>query len=151
MLFAAWEAWWPTNVDARALDAFGPPTAGATRSGPDWVSSGSVACLDSCSVLTRSYAVPPAVKVGQVLSEAEVTAHRAGYATPFAVTCMVTVPAESQFMCAVGGQTSSSSVEIEVFGVDRAVVTPHSGAGDGLPPTLGENAVTAVRVGISRR
>lgn len=37
--FAAWEAWWPTNVDARALDAFGPPIAGATRTGPHWVNS----------------------------------------------------------------------------------------------------------------
>ncbi|OJV60923.1 MAG: hypothetical protein BGO38_09360 [Cellulomonas sp. 73-145] len=148
--FAAWEAWWPTNVDARALDAFGPPIAGAVRTGPDWVSSGNIACLDSCSVLTRSFTVPPASTVGQVLSEAETTAHRAGYTIPFGITCMVTVPAESQFMCSVGGQTSASSLEIEVYGVDPTVVTPRSLAGYGLPP-MPNDTVTGVRVGISER
>ena len=148
--FAAWEAWWPTNVDARALDAFGPPIAGATSTGPDWVSSGNDACLDSCSLLTRSFTVPPTTRVGQVLAEAERAAHKAGYATPFSTTCMVTNPAESQFMCSVSAQTSSLSVDIEVYGVDPAVVTPSSD-GENLRVTPTDTPVTEVRVGISER
>lgn len=149
--YAAWEAWWPTNVDARALDAFGPPIAGATRTGPDWVSSGNDACLDSCSLLTRSYTVPPTLRLGEVLAEAERAAHRAGYATPFGVTCMVANSVESQFLCSVEGQTSTLGVTIRAYGVDPAVVSPSSGAGDGLALVPSESPVTEVWVGISKR
>lgn len=79
---AAWEAWWPANVDARALDDFGPPTPGATRNGPDWVSKGNALCFDVCTTLARSFAVPANLTVGQVLSDAEEAARHAGYTIP---------------------------------------------------------------------
>lgn len=149
--FAAWEAWWPTNVDARALDAFGLPTAGAARTGRDWVTSGNAACLDSCTELTRTFTVPSTLTLGQVLGAAERAAHRAGYATPFGITCMVTTPVRSEFMCAVVGQTSTLGVQVSVYGVDPAVVKPGSMGGDGLSLTPDERPVTEVRVGISER
>ena len=149
--FAAWEAWWPTNVDARALDAFGPPIPGATRTGPDWVSSGNDACLDSCSVLTRPFAVPPTSKVGQALAQAQRAAHRAGYTTPFDNNCMVTNSAKAQFMCSVVGQTTKLSVEVAVYGVNPKLVTPSTQDGEGLRFVPNETQVTNVWVDISER
>lgn len=147
---AAWELWWPTNVDARALDDFGVPVPGATRVGPDYVSEGNTLCLDVCTRLTRSFVVPPSVTLGEVLTSAAAVARRAGYTRVFKPTCMVTNPATSQFMCAVPALGPGLSVNIGVFGVDPSVVTPTSIDGSGLPLLPDATPVSQIRVGVAK-
>ncbi len=146
---AAWEAWWPTNVDRRALNGFGVPVPGAIRKGPDYVSEGNALCLDVCTRLARPFTLPADLRLGEVLHDLALAARRAGYTTVYAPSCSVRSPARSEFECGVSAHSTHKNVVILVFGTDPVMITPNSIAGMGLNRLPDDTAVRELTVGIA--
>lgn len=120
----AWELWWPTNVDRRALDRIGPPVAGASATVDDYVSEGNVLCFDVCTRLTRVYTVPDGTTVGTALAGAATAARSAGYPTLDRPSCFISDTSSRQFTCQVTAQGSDIDVNIDV-----TVVGPEAAPG----------------------
>lgn len=143
---AAWEVWWPTNVDRRALDRIGPPVPGASADGADYVSEGNTLCFDVCTRLKRIYTVPPGTTLEAALTGAVTAARSAGYSTVYRPSCVVGPTSRRQFICQVTAQDSDIDINIEITAALPEASPAWATPGGSIRQPPGETPVDQVAV-----